>query len=74
MLIELQGLTFRAHSPSDFELVSVRQDADDPSARVWLRYNGFQKWYIDYRSGRVNLTRVFNSRDAAVELLAERAP
>ena len=70
MLIELQGLTFRAHSPSDFELVSVRQDVDDPTAAVRL----FQKWYIDYRSARVNLTRVFNSRDAAVELLAERAP
>jgi hypothetical protein len=73
MIIQLDGLDFKVHSPSDLELISVRQDVDDPSARVWIRYNGFRKWYIDYRSKTVNLQRVFNSRDAAVALIASRA-
>ena len=74
MIIEIQGLAFRAHSPSHLELVSVREDVDDPTASVHIKYNGFNKWYIDYRSRQVNLTRVFNSRDAAIEIIAARVP
>lgn len=72
MILHLNGLAFKAHSPSDLELVSVRDDIDDPTASVRVRFNG-ARWYIDYRSRTSNVQRIFNSRDAAIELIASRA-
>lgn len=73
MNIQLQGLTFRAHSPSDLELVSVRDDIDDPTASVRIKYLGVRMWCICYQSKTSNVERIFKSRDAAVAMIAERA-
>lgn len=73
MNIQLQGLTFKAHSPSDLELVSVTNDIDDPTASVRVRYNGL-RWFIDYKAKNTHVTRIFPSRDAAIALIAARAP
>jgi hypothetical protein len=72
MITHLQGLDFRVHSPSCFELLSVRRDVD-PTARVVIAYNGF-KWWLHYERARVPVaSRMFPSRDAAIALIAERA-
>lgn len=72
MILHLNGLAFKAHSPSDLELISVRDDIDDPTASVRVKFNG-ARWMIDYRSRRSNVQRVFPSRDAAIQLIADRA-
>lgn len=72
MNLHLQGLTFKAHSPSDLELLGAHDDIDDPTACVRVRFNGF-RWCIDYRSRQCNLQRIFPSRDAAIALIASRA-
>lgn len=72
MILHLNGLAFKAHSPSDLELVSVRDDIDDPTASVRVRFNGC-KWWIEYRSRNSNVNRMFSSRDAAIQLIADRA-
>ena len=71
MNINLSGLTFKAHSPSHFELLSVNDDVG-AGATVAVRFNGF-KWWIDYcEPGGHTVSRMFPSRDAAVELIAGR--
>lgn len=71
MLINLSGLSFHAHSPSLLELMSVRRDVD-PGARVFVAFNG-KRWMIDYRSRQACIQRPFKSRDAAVQMIADRA-
>lgn len=73
MIRAIDGLLWQVDSPSDYRLLSVRDDVDDPTACVRVRFNGF-KWFIDYRSDRCCLARIFNSREAAMKLIAERAP
>ncbi len=69
MQITLADLPFRVHSPSMFEY--MHSQGDD---RVLIRYTG-EKWAIEYHyaNGAV-ARRLFNSRHAAVELIASRAP
>ncbi len=72
----LDGLTFRVHSPSCYELLSVREDIE--GGKVLITYepgdNGAPRpyWYIHYRSPGVNLSRAFRTRDAAVAMIADR--
>ena len=71
MNIELSGLTFRAVSPSHFELLSVRDDLDS-GARVFVCYNGF-KWAVRVQQPNGHtISRVFNSRAAAIDIIAGR--
>lgn len=72
MITQLQGLEFETHSPSAYRLLSVRKDVDD-DATVTIAFTG-QKWCIRYQSARANVTRIFNSRDAAIALIADRIP
>ena len=72
MNIQLQGLLFKARSPSDLELVSVRRDVD-PDATVRIRFVG-DRWVIHYQSPYANVVRGFPTRDAAVQMIASRAP
>lgn len=72
MILHINGLAFKAHSPSDLELISVRDDIDDPTASVRVRFNGY-KWWIEYRSRNSNVNRMFSSRDVAIQLIADRA-
>lgn len=71
MIVNISGLTFYTASPSEYELISVRRDVD-PTAVVKIRYNGF-KWWIDYQSPNGSIRRPFPSRDAAIQLIADRA-
>ena len=76
MTRDMQGLTFKVHSPALYELLSVRQDVED-DARVFVRYTipqGSQRpyWLIHYQSEVANVSRVFKSRDAAIALIADR--
>ena len=70
MNIELSGLTFRAHSPSRFELLSVNDDVG-AGATVAVLFNGLT-WAIDYSAPGTHVQRAFPSRDAAIELIAGR--
>lgn len=73
MNINLSGLTFRAHSPSHFELLSVNDDVGT-GARVAVIFTG-KTWAIDYSApGKPAISRMFPSRDAAVQLIADRRP
>ena len=72
MNINLSGLTFRAHSPSHFELLSVNDDVG-AGATVAIRFNGMA-WLIDYSAPGTHIERIFKSRDAAVQLIADRRP
>jgi len=71
MIINLHGLAFKMVSPSAFVLKSVRDDIDDPTARVVIAFNG-HKWWLHYQSKYHNVSRPFKSRDAAIRLLADR--
>lgn len=72
MLVNLQGLTFETQSPSRFRLVSVREDCGAGDT-VDVAFTGMS-WAIVYRPGacRVPIIRPFESRDAAVALIASR--
>lgn len=71
MTLELSGLTFRATSPSRFELLSLRDDIGS-GAKVWVEYNG-SSWAVTVRmpSGH-GITRLFHSRAAAIDIIAGR--
>lgn len=72
MILSLAGLNFKAHSPSDLQLLSVRDDAGTGDT-VHVRFLN-PKWVIEYRQPNGHtVTRIFPSRDAAVELIASRA-
>lgn len=71
MIATLHGLAFKVISPSAFLLKSVRDDIDDPTARVVVAFNG-DKWWIHYKSKYYDVARPFRSRDAAMRLLADR--
>ena len=73
MIRTIDGLLWQVNSPSEYQLLSVRDDIDGPDAVVRVRFTG-RKWCIDYRSGICSLIRAFNSREAAMKLIAERAP
>ena len=68
--IQIDGLVFRAHSPSCYQLLSVRDDVGD-GAEVYVRYDG-RRWGIHYYADRVNIFRPFPTRDAAIALIAAR--
>lgn len=71
MILSLAGLDFKAHSPSNFQLVSVRDDVGTGDT-VHIRFLD-PKWVIEYRqSNGHTVTRIFPSRDAAVELIASQ--
>ena len=72
MNLHLQGLTFKAHSPSLLELLSVRDDVGS-DARVFIGFTG-TAWQIHYMAPPVDVVRFFPSRDAAISLIASRAP
>ncbi len=69
--INLEGLTFRVHSPSAFELLSVRDDVSS-DAEVYVRYDG-KRWGIHYLAATANIWRPFASREAAIAMIASRA-
>lgn len=71
MIRTIDGLTFKVHSPSLLELVSVRDDIDDP-ATVSVCFVG-HAWVIDYQSSRHSVQRLFPSREAAIGMIASRA-
>lgn len=68
MILHLSNIAFRVHSPSMYEF--VHSQGDD---RVFVRYTG-QTWLVQYcyASGKT-IQRTFNSRDAAIDLIASRA-
>lgn len=47
MILSLSGLNFKAHSPSDLQLVSVRDDVGSGDT-VHVRFLN-PKWVIEYR-------------------------
>ena len=72
MKIQLAGLTFQTNSPSHFELLSRNELHEGDS--VSIAFDGVM-WRIDYcQPGRLPISRVFSSRDAAVRLIADRRP
>jgi len=71
MITTLHGLDFKVISPSAFLLKSVRDDIDDPTARVIVAFNG-DKWWIHYKSRYHDVARPFKSRDAAMAMIASR--
>lgn len=72
MLVNLQGLTFETDTPSRFRLVSVREDCG-AGDEVHVAFTGLS-WAIVYQPGasRVPIVRPFESRDAAIGLIASR--
>ncbi len=67
----INGLAFTIHSPSLYELATIN-DVDDPGARVTIEFCGI-KWQLVYKQGNGHkVFRVFNSRDAAIDLIASR--
>ncbi len=72
MIRTLQDLTFRVHSPSCYELISVRHDVED-DAQVFVLFAA-GTWAIHYRSAHTNVCRPFKTRDAAIALIRDRAP
>lgn len=72
MILNLAGLAFKAHSPSNLQLVSLRDDVGT-SDTVHVRFLN-PKWVIEYRQPNGHtVTRIFPSRDAAIDLIASRA-
>lgn len=71
MILNLAGLNFKAHSPSDLQLISLR-DGVSTGDTVHVRFLN-PKWVIEYRQPNGHtVTRIFPSRDAAINLIAER--
>jgi hypothetical protein len=72
MILNLAGLDFKAHSPSDLQLISLRDDVGTGDT-VHVRFVN-PKWVIEYRQPNGHtVTRPFPSRDAAIDLIASRA-
>lgn len=76
----LNGLTFHVHSPSLWELAdtSIHRDLDD-GARVVFEYSGLPSrslgggWWLRYCiPDRQPLSRMFNSREQAIEFMPIR--
>ena len=61
MIRTIEGLDFKVHSPSLYELARIHHDetVPDPDARVLVAFNGFD-WAVRYESSRHNVTRMFN--------------
>lgn len=70
MIRSINGLTFKVHSPSYWELVNTRDDVDDP-ATVSICFIG-HAWVIDYQSTRHSVQRPFPTRAAAIGMIASR--
>ena len=70
MNIQIDGLLFRALSPSCYQLLSVRDDVG-AGARVFVRYDG-KRWGIHYYAACTNIWRPFPSREAAIRMIADR--
>ena len=66
----IDDLVFAAHSPSCYELLSVRDDVG-ADARVYVRFDG-KSWGIHYHAASTNIWRPFASREAAIAMLAQR--
>lgn len=71
MIRQMQGLDFKVHSPSLFELMSLNPDTG-PDAVVIVTFLG-DKWFIAASVDQRNWNRPFATRDAAIALLASRA-
>lgn len=70
MILNLAGLDFKAHSPSDLQLLTI--DDLGTGDTVHVRFLNPQ-WAIEYRQPNGHIvTRIFPSRDAAINLIAER--
>lgn len=71
MILSLAGLNFKAHSPSNLQLVSTNELLEGDTVHV--RFLN-PKWVIEYRQPNGHtVTRLFPSRDAAIELIASRS-
>lgn len=71
MILTLAGLAFKAHSPSNLQLVALR-DGTGSGDTVHVRFVN-PKWVIEYRQPNGHtITRIFPSRDAAIDLIASR--
>lgn len=72
MILNLSGLAFKAHSPSDLQFMSLRDDVGT-GGTVHVRFLN-PKWVIEYRQPNGHtVTRIFPSRDAAIDLIVSRA-
>lgn len=73
MNLTLHGLHWRAETPSCFTLLSVREDVNqDELHSVSVVFEG-GCWSILYSiPGRLPISRQFESRDAAMALIASR--
>lgn len=77
MIRYMDGLAFKVHSPSCYELLSVRDDVGD-EGQVFIRYEdagiGAPRpyWFIHYISPVTNVRRAFKTRDAAVSMISDR--
>lgn len=79
MILNLAGLDFKAHSPSSFQLLTIDDLGTGDTVHVrflWPSPSGSPgpgKWVIEYRQPNGHtVTRIFPSRDAAIELIASR--
>ena len=69
----IEGLDFAIHSPSCYELVSIRRDVDR-NDRVFVVFDG-SVWNIAYHAeNREPVHRAFAGRDYAIRMIADRAP
>lgn len=73
MTLNLYGLKFHVHSPSHYTLLDAREDERTMGDRVHICFTGV-KWMIayEYKNGHI-ARRLFNSRDAAMCMIANRA-
>lgn len=72
MIRTIGGLEYRVHSPSTYELLSVKNDAG-AGDRVFVFLNAFGRWCIKYSHGDGgDVIRPFASRDAAFQMIADR--
>jgi hypothetical protein len=69
----IEGLDFAIHSPSCYELMSIRNDVGSKD-RVFVEFDG-GVWNIAYHAadGHV-VSRAFAGRDYAIRMIADRAP
>jgi len=73
MIRAINGLLWQVHSPSAMELLSTRDDANDPGARVFVRYDG-REWLLQYWSPRgINVSVPFASKGEAIDQVAGMA-
>ena len=68
MVVQLANLNFRAYSPSWYELLSI--SGNSAGDRVHICYAGSGRWLLVYEAAGGRMTRrLFNSRDAVVDML-----